>query len=234
MATTRRKSPASATARRPRKPADPGIVLTGPPGQLRTAVSVENVAEQRVAVRGPALHRSGHEPLTGAGAAVIGPGATARVPVTFSLEAGTPPGEYDAEVEVGGVRRPALLRVEPRPSLSVSPRRLLAGVGRTTVVLTVTNDGNVGMALAPLARARTRWDDGGPGRSRDDAGRDDPGPDVSLSLTQPPTVEPGATVTVEGRLDVPGDLDPTRRHVARLPVGTADLDVTILPRTASE
>jgi hypothetical protein len=233
MATARRKSTTKA-ARPPRSPGDPEIVLTGPPGQLRAAVSVENSAEERVAVRGAALHRAGHEPVTGGGAAVIAPGATARVPVSFSVEAGTPPGQYDAEVEVAGVRRPVLLRVEPRPSLVVSPRRVLAEVGRTELSITVSNDGNLAIPLAALVRARSRWDDGVRPLGEDDDGADDPRSDVSLSITDPPTVHPGATATVAAHLDVPEQLDPTRRHRARLPVGTADLDVTILPRTTPE
>ena len=73
-----------------------------------------------------------------------------------------------------------------------------------------------------LLRART--DDGGP----------DPGPDVTLTLTDATTAAPGTTSVLRGSLSVPAELDPTRRHTARVPVGTADLDVTILPRDPSE
>jgi hypothetical protein len=198
------------------------IVLTGPPGLLRATVSVENAVDQRVAVRGLTLHRSGQQALTGAGAAVIAPGATAHVPVSFRLEPDTPPGEYPAEVEVGGIRREAVLRVEADLSMHVSPRRLLAGVGDTAVTLTVTNDGNLAIPLAVVVRART--DDGGP----------DPGPDLTLTLTDPATAAPGSTTVLQGTLRVPTELDPTRRHTARVPVGTADLDVIILPRDPTE
>ena len=67
-------------------------------------------------------------------------------------------------------------------------------------------------------------DDGGP----------DPGPDISLTVLDPTTLEPGTIVSVAGELTVPDDLDPTRRHVARIPVGTADLEVVVLPRTTTE
>ena len=204
-------------------PASPdAIVLTGPPGLLRATVSVENAVDQRVAVRGLTLHRTGQQALSGAGTAVIAPGATAQVPVSFRLEPDTPPGEYPAEVEVGGIRREAVLRVEPDLSMHVSPRRVLAEVGSTAVTITVTNDGNLPIPLAAVVRART--DDGGP----------DPGPDVTLTLTDATTATPGTTTTLRGSLSVPDDLDPTRRHLARVPVGTADLDVIILPRDPSE
>ncbi len=198
------------------------VVLTGPPTMLRATVSVENAVDQRVTVRGLTLHRRGRQAMTSAGAAVIAPGATADVPVAFRLEQDTPPGEYAAEVEVGGLRREALLRVEPDLSMRVSPRRMLAEVGRRAVTFSVANEGNVTMALAAVVRART--DDGGP----------DPGPDVTLTLAVSTSVAPGSTAVLEGHLTVPAELDPTRRHTARIPVGTADLDVIILPRDPSE
>src|SRR6476661_2889889 len=145
-ATTGKATTARATA--PTTPAADSILLTGPPSLLRATVSVENAVNQRVAVRGLTLHRTGREALTGSGAAVIAPGATAHVPVSFRLEPDTPPGEYAAQVEVGGIRRDALLRVEPDLSVHVSPRRVLAEVGRHPVTLTVANDGNVPIALA--------------------------------------------------------------------------------------
>jgi hypothetical protein len=213
---------ASAAPRAVSEPAADAIVLTGPPGLLKATVSVENAVDQRVAVRGLTLHRSGQEALTGAGAAVIAPGATALVPVAFRLEPDTPPGDYPAEVEVGGIRREAVLRVEADFSLHVSPRRLLAEVGDSPVSLSVVNDGNVPIDLAAVVRART--DDGGP----------DPGPDVTLTLTGATTAAPGTTTVLRGSLAVPVELDPTRRHTARVPVGTADLDVIILPRDPLE
>ena len=198
------------------------IVLTGPPSLLRATVSVENAVDQRVAVRGLTLHRTGMQAVSGSGAAVIAPGATADVPVSFRLDQDTPPGEYAAEVEVGGIRRRALLRVEPDLSMHVSPRRILAEVGRHALSITVANDGNLAIPVAAVVRART--DDGGP----------DPGPDVTLTLSAAVTLAPGSTTVLDAHLTVPAELDPARRHTARIPVGTADLDVIILPRDPSE
>ena len=216
---TRKQTPGKvATAAEP----SGGIVLTGPPSQLRATVSVENAVDQRLAIRGVALHRQGQAAVAGSAAAVIAPGATAQVPISVRLDPSTPPGDHVAEIEVGGLRRAVVLRVEPDLALRVSPRRVLATEGDQPLTVTVSNEGNVAIPLAAVQRART--DDGGP----------DPGPDVVLTVTDPPVVDPGTTARVEARLLVPPDLDPTRRHTARLPVGTADLDVIILPRTASE
>ena len=207
---TAQTAPVTQTAKR--DPATP--VLTGPPGQLRTTVTVENTADRQVAVRAAALHGIGDVAVpTGVGA-VIPAGATVAVPVSFSVDPATLPGEYAAELEVGGVRRPAVVRVESHLAMRVSP-------GRQDVELEVTNEGNVDIIVAALSRARA--DDGGP----------DPGPDVSLVLDAAVVATAASTVSATGHVEVP-ELDPTRRHTARIPVGLADLDVIILPRTASE
>ena len=198
------------------------VELTGPPGRLTTTVTVENATESRIAVRTPTLHLQGREPVAGSGAAVIAPGATAAVPVTFPLESSTAPGTYAAELEVSGLRRSAVVTVLAEVSMDVAPSTILAVPGRQETVIAVTNDGNVPVPLARRAIART--DDGGP----------EPGPDVALVLEAAVTLEPGASLTLNGVLEVPDELDPARRHTATIPVGVADLDVIILPRSASE
>ena len=196
-------------------------MLSGPPGRLTTTVTVENASGERLVVRQPTLHLGGHA-VTGTATAIIAPGATATVPVAVPLAASTPPGRHVAEMELGGVRRSVVVSVAPHLSLELSPQRVLAVPGRQDVTLVVTNAGNVRMPLS--ARAIARTDDGGP----------DPGPDVELLLDAPMVVEPGQTVTLTARLEVPRGLEPARRHTATLPVGTADLHVIILPRDASE
>lgn len=198
---------------------DEPLVLVGPPGRLRAVVTVANTGDRRLAVRSSTVRREGAPDLPGLASGVVDPGATDSVPVTVALEPGTAPGDYTAELEVAGVRRAVVLRVEPELAMHVSPRRMLAEPGTQTVTLVVRNEGNVDVPLAPVTRART--DDGGP----------DPGPDVTLTLRSPGTVPAAGSVTRTGRLDVPADLDPTRRHRASVPVGLADLDVIVLARS---
>lgn len=223
MATSRRRPTQRAARSRPAATADEQpIVVSGPPRQLHATVTVENASDTRLSVRGPALHVEGAGPVGGSGAALVGPGATTAMPVAFALDPTTAPGTYAAELELGGIRQPAVVTVLFDVSMSVEPDTLLADPGTQEVVLVIANDGNVRMPLSPRAIART--DDGGP----------DPGPDVTLLLDDPGVVEPGETRTVTGRIEVPDNLEPARRHVATLPVGTADLEVIILPRAASE
>jgi hypothetical protein len=142
--------------------------------------------------------------------------------VTLSLESSTPPGTYAAELEVSGLRRSAVVTVLAEVSLDVQPSTVLATPGRQEVVLAVRNDGNVPVPLARRSIART--DDGGK----------EPGPDVALVLESDVTIEPGVSLTLRGHLEVPRELEPARRHTATIPVGVADLEVIILPRSASE
>jgi hypothetical protein len=214
-----------ATARRSKQPATPpadAIVLSGPPSSLRATVTVENTSEGRLAVRGATLHLDDGTPVPGTAAALIGAGSTASLPVRVSIDPTTAPGTYAAELEVSGARRSAVIRVQTHLSLTVIPDEVLAIAGRHPIGIDVANDGNVAVPIAGRVLAAT------------DDGRGEPGPDVTLEVDNPTTIEPGGSVTLEGHLDVPQGLDPARRHVARVPVGVADLIVIVLPHTESE
>lgn len=195
----------------------PALVLAGPPGNLSGRFDVTNDSERRLALRGVVLRRDGGPDLPVTLGVVLPPGGSASVPVSVHLEPTTPPGESTAVVDIGGVRRPVVLRVREHPSLVVEPDHVLAGPGTSPLRLQVRNDGNVVLTLAPLVRAATFGD--GP----------DPGPDVELAVEQPPELAPGEQAVLTATLTVP-TLDPTRRHEATLPVAVADLTVTVLPR----
>jgi len=206
----------------PAAPEGDAIVLSGPPTSLRTTVTVENTSDARLAVRGATLHLDDGTAVVGTAAALIGAGATASLPIVATLDPSTAPGTYAAELEVGGARRSAVIRVRSTLSLSVSPGEVLAVAGRSPLALDVTNDGNVAIPLASRAVAAT------------DDGRGQPGPEITLEIDNATTLEPGRSMTLEAHLQVPPGLDPARRHIARLPVGVADLVVIVLPHTDSE
>ncbi len=197
------------------------LVLSGPPSRLTAVVTVANTGDRALPVDGILVRRPNQLDLPGVAGAVVAPGETALVPVFLSVPPSTAPGNYPAEVEVGGVSRSVTLRVEAHLSVIVSPTNLVVPPGTHPLTLVLNNTGNVPLPLAELTRANTH--DGGP----------DPGPDVSLRLASPPIVAPGQRAMVDATLEVP-DLDPTRRHTARVPVGLSGLDIHILPRTPEE
>ena len=227
MTTARRKAaaraPAPVTARAKSTEKDPDpIIFSGPPGGLRADVTVANTGDHRLAVRRLTVCRDGSADVDIQVAAIVAPGTTASMPVTVQMEPGTSPGDYPAEVEVAGIRRAVLLRVDTQLSMHITPRRLLAEPGTHDVSFVAVNEGNVDVPLASVTKARSS--DGGK----------EPGPDVTLNLRAPVVLAAASTLTIHGRLSVPPSLEPTRRHTASLPVGLADLEVIILARTAEK
>lgn len=194
------------------------MVLSGPPHRLTGAVFVANTGENPLTVAGAIVRRADAPDVIGAASAVVAAGQTTAVTVSTVLGAHTPPGDYPVELELGGAPRPAVLRVEPNLAISVSPATILATAGEQKVTLTLTNTGNLPLTLAPVTRARTY--DGG----------EDPGPDVTLTVPNPATIEPGDRMEVGAEVAVPV-LDPTRRHQAKLPIGLSTLTIHILPTT---
>ena len=207
------------SAKSTEKQQDP-LIFSGPPGRLHADLTVANAGDRRLAVRGVTVLRKGSPDLDAQAAALIPPGATASLQVTLPVEPGTSPGDYPAEVQVAGIRRAAVLRVEAVLAMRITPRRLLAEPGTHEVSIVAVNEGNVDLPLASVTKGRTS--DGGK----------EPGPDVTLTLKTPVVLAAASTVTVHGRLRVPPSLEPTRRHTASIPIGLADLEVIILPRTA--
>lgn len=213
MTTTRRKATAKVAEKKPAP-----LIFNGPPASLRGSLTVANTGDRRLAVRGVTVLRKGSDDLDVAAAALVPPGATASLHVTLPVDPGTSPGDYPAEVQVAGIRRAAVLRVEAVLAMHITPRRLLAGPGTHEVSIEAVNDGNVDLPLAGVTAGRTY--DGGK----------EPGPDVTLTLTAPTVLAAASSITLQGRLEVPSSLEPTRRHTASVPVGLADLEVIILPR----
>jgi hypothetical protein len=216
MATARRKPPTKSTEGQQ----DP-LIFSGPPGRLRAEVTVANTGDRRLAIRGVTIQREGSIDVDAPAVALVPPGTTASMPVTVPMEPGTSPGDYPAEVRVAGVLRAAVLRVEAELAMRITPRRLLAEPGKNDVSIVAVNEGNVDVPLASVTRGRTS--DGGK----------EPGPDVTLTLDAPIVLAAASTATLRGKLEVPPSLEPTRRHTATVPVGLADLEVIILPRSTA-
>jgi hypothetical protein len=192
------------------------LLITGPPDDLQATVELENTTDHRISLRGVVLRRKGEDDLAARFGAILPPDSTTRVPVQLSVPVTTAPGDYSAQLEIGGQSRTATLRVEAKISARVIPDHVLAEPGRTKVQLRLVNQGNVAIPLARTTRGQT--------------GDDDDDPEVSLVLTASAVLGAGETREVTGTLTVPDGLDPARRHEALVPVGVCDLRVTVLPR----
>ena len=102
--------------------------------------------------------------------AILPPTSTTTIPLSIALPQTTPPGEYDAQIEIGGQSRQVRLQVDPKISARLTPDQILAPPGTSQVGLRIANQGNVDIPLAAVTRARTT--DDGP----------DFGADVTLDL----------------------------------------------------
>ena len=216
---------ASSRPARRRKPVAPpvpdAVLLTGPPAALRGRASMANTSDQRIAVRGGDLHLDGLDPVALSLGVVLPPGTESVVALGVDLGSATPPGTYEGSLEIGGLRRPAVVRVEVVVDLDVRPDTVVAAEGRTPVRLRLTNQGNIAIQLPPLVRGRL---------VAHDADGDDTALDAELRLESGhEVVAPGSETDLDVVIVVPSGLDPTRRHRALLPIGPADLEVTVLP-----
>jgi hypothetical protein len=128
--------------------------LTGKPPLLVGALDYANDTPESVRLdRREASFRSAqggeaHGSLRFVGRAL--PHARTRVPVHLMVGAGTPPGVYSTEVDVGGTVRPVEARVLERLGVRVVPNlvQLRAAAGeRIEADLVVANEGNVEQTL---------------------------------------------------------------------------------------
>ena len=120
----------------------PPVTFRGPPHRLTSLVALPDGPDalgepkallEGVEVRGLAVRSLKREGL-GMGKA------------TLRLPKSTPPGKYAGSVEIGGLRLPVVVEVEPLPKVEVSPSRLALEVepGReVTADVTFLNTGNV-------------------------------------------------------------------------------------------
>jgi len=212
-----RKRPPRTTTTAAKRPA---LVLTGPPSSVRGRITLTNTGSERLVIRGATLHLPDQDPITVPLTALVGPGASTEAVVAADLGGGWPAGPLRGELEVNGQRRDIELRVAETISVAVAPGEVLATAGTTAVSLTVRNHGNVEIPLARVTRGRlVPHDDDTP----------DNAPDATLTLTKPVTLAPGNELVLAAQVSIPKGLAPDRRHRARLPLGPADLLVTVLP-----
>ena len=208
------------------------VMLTGPPRAIRGQLRLGNDGTERVAVRGFAVRAKSLELSQGRGTlrARLEPGVSSDLAATLSLDRTTPPGDYQVRLDFDGQEVEALVRVDAEPSLRVTPSMVLAGPGKTSAQLEVTNTGNVTLDLPTVARSQLFADaevspplfGGGASGTPSDV-------DAVLHLQRSLSLAPGAREQLDITIDVPAGLDPERRYVAKLPLSTATLRVVVPP-----
>lgn len=144
---------------------DGPIVLVGEPRSLRGNVHLHSYTASRVLLRRLPLTfagkgartlaaaRPGPGPVVRLHPGIIRPGHIGPVSLTVALDPHTPPGEYQAEVEIAGQMQPVTLHVTERTSISVSPAVLVIENNPDQTIakrIVVSNLGNVPLNLGKI------------------------------------------------------------------------------------
>ena len=152
------------------------LVLIGPPRGIRGEFRVQNPTERKIIVRQPLLKRAAAAPR-GKGAAakaaaaaipeealalrriVVRPGQSRPVPIALTLDPTTPPGTYEAQLDVDGEMRTVVMHVTEDASFSIAPDDLVLPNHPGEKVqkrVVFTNHGNVPLSVRTMRTARPR------------------------------------------------------------------------------
>lgn len=143
------------------------LVLIGPPRGIRGEFRVQNPTERKIIVRQPLLKRAAAAPR-GKGAKavtpipeealalrriVVRPGQSRPIPIALTLDPTTPPGTYEAQLDVDGEMRTVLMHVTEDASFSIAPDELVLpnrpGEKMQKQVV-ITNHGNVPLSVRTI------------------------------------------------------------------------------------
>ncbi len=239
---------------------DPTVEFFGSTGTMTGTVALRNVTDGRVRLRRTVPRVCSDLSGTGtpllahvARRSVLDPSGVGQVPVRLRIPQHTAPGDYQVQVDVGGVVHQAVLHVLEDVAVTVSPEEVVIAGGSEPQErrVAVSNDGNVAVTVGSLAvpldddlldcrslrggakefsESGVRFDDflsavvRQGNRALQRAG--------ILRMRVPGgevTVEPGQTVLVPLMFQVPNTLDRHTRYSAVVPVATADLRVHVVP-----
>jgi hypothetical protein len=244
------------------------LVLVGPPRGVRGEVHLVNSSDEKVIIRKP-LMRSMVPPARGkakAGAKAaallpeplalrritVRPGQTRLVPIVLSLDATTPPGTYQAELDVDGALREVLVHVTEDVSFSIEPRDVVIPNRPGQKIhkqIVVKNTGNVPVIVKTigalvldeeLAHCRALRgalaDVGATLKNLDDfvvaLGHHyhDIYDKLILKVQNDSTaLEPGEIEPIDLTITLPDKLDTRARYSTYAPISTMSLNFTIVP-----
>ena len=242
------------------------LVLVGPPREIRGEFRVQNSTERKIIVRHPLLTAAAPRAKSAKGTTakplpevalalrriVVRPGQSRPVPVAVALDPRTPPGTYDAALDIDGQQRNVIMHVTEDVALAIAPREIVITTrsgGRVQKRVVLTNEGNVPITVRPigvvvldeeLAHCRALRgaleDAGDTMKNLDDfavaLGRRYRALYQTLALrVQSPevTIPPGDTQAVDLTIALPDKLEPRSRYTGYAAISTGTLTFTVVP-----
>jgi hypothetical protein len=240
-----RKSPLMPDAAEP-------LVLVGPPREIRGEFLVHNPTERKIIVRQPVLKAAATPAARTKAAAAkaakagiaalpetvalrrikVRAGQSRPVPLSLTLDPRTPPGTYQAELDVDGEQRSVVVHVTEDVSLALSPDEIVlpgrAGEKFEKRVV-FTNEGNVPVQVKTLGAVDTmkNLDDfavalGRRYRALYDA--------IALRVqNNEVTVAPGETQAIDLTITLPEKLEKRARYSGTAAISTSTLTFKVVP-----
>lgn len=249
------------------------LVLVGPPRDIRGEFRVQNSSERKIIVRQPLLKSAAQPRAKSADAKsadkgksapalpdmalalrriVVRPGQSRPVAVAVGLDPRTPPGTYNAALDIDGQQRTVIVHVTEDVALSIAPREIVIANrsgGRVQKRVVLTNDGNVPITVRPigvvvldeeLAHCRALRgaleDVGATMKNLDDfavaLGKRYRALYQTLALrvqSQEVTIAPGDTQAVDLTIALPEKLEPRSRYTGYAAISTSTLTFTVVP-----
>ncbi|HLV33548.1 MAG TPA: hypothetical protein VKY59_00480 [Spirillospora sp.] len=141
------------------------LVLVGESGRIRGKLNLTNTSSEEVVLQDALLRTL---PVKGARGKetpaaleinkplhpiIMRPGRSRSVSLKMTIDPYTPPGEYDAQLEIGGETKPVKVHVVEKVDLSLHPDRLVireAPGGTVTRRIVIQNKGNVPLVIGEI------------------------------------------------------------------------------------
>lgn len=236
------------------------VRLYGPPTQVAGSVALRNPGEERAVLRRASLvgdFLAGGRHTERMSTVKLEPASEGRFDLAFNLDPHTPPGRYECEMEVAGVRRRVEVHVTEVANVRFEPRTLVVQAPPGSTVskqLVVHNLGNVPLVVEPhlalaldddlidcrvLREGLTRFaerDEGGLDQLLRDlavAGRrvlDDAGVARVKVISGSGEVAPGEVRALDLEVAVPSTLRNGSRYGGRITIGHRVAGVLIVPQ----
>jgi len=237
------------------------ILIYGSPGRVQGTLTIQNDSEEKLTVRSisiqaPKLRSQTLEPLQEVRIfSRMYPSQQSRVTLDFPIDPSTPPGTYQATVQIGGQSQPVQIRISESMELEIEPDMVTVSAQdqkRFEREFVVTNVGNVPISVgekwvaalqAPegmesqvvqslKALCKKKQDEGPPSGEEGSVqemlclvASRQPGP-VALTWENL-TLAPGETRVMKGVIELPDGLQPHRHYFAELELFSASLLVDI-------
>jgi len=239
---------------------DEPVVLSGPPRALTGRIALHNASDAKVVLRDAGLtDPSGVLRLPVArhrvAPLVLRPDQTGSLPLSIAVDPTTPPGEYSAELDVGGRSPAVVIHVAEDFNPTVRPRSLVIanrpGVEQAKQII-VSNDGNVPFTVGDPGSVEL-WDDARADRIRRlvveplsghetvdleavvvavlAAAREDQprAGEAEVRLRDGPVeLRPGETRALDATVTLAAELPDTGRFRGRMAVLTRDVDLIVV------